>query len=282
MDASKSSQLHGVVERFAAQLAAETEAAKSSVPLLQYLKAAAQFHDYSLHNTILIFSQMPTATRVAGYRAWHKLGRFVRKGEHGIVILAPVLPRRREADAEEEETTETAIRFRTAHVFDISQTEGMALPEAPVLTGTDCGTDLALALVSFADERSITVRYEELSGSACGVSRGGEVVIDSTLSDGDAFAVLVHEIGHELLNHRARRDDLDKRTREIEAETCSFVVCEHFGIPTTAPSYLALHQASAADVTARLAGLVGTIQDIIRGVENHLSDIQQSAPAVNQ
>jgi hypothetical protein len=84
--------------------------------LTSLLKTMARFHRYSLHNVCLIVAQRPTATRVAGFHTWRSLGRFVRKGEKGIAILAPIVARRRE-DAEEQERR-TVVGFRTAYVFD--------------------------------------------------------------------------------------------------------------------------------------------------------------------
>jgi len=277
MDGSKSSQLRGVIERFVTQLAAETEAAKSSAPLLNYLAFCSRFRDYSIHNCCLIYSQKPDATRVAGFRAWHKMGRFVRKGERGIVILAPVLARRHSEETMEEETNKNPVRFRSVYVFDESQTEGLALPESPILTGADCADDLALSLVLFADSSGIKVKSETISGSACGVSRGGEIVIDESLAGADYFSVLAHEVAHELLNHRARHDELDKRSREVEAETVAFTVSRHFNVPCTAPAYLALHGADAADITARLENIVGVTQQIIRNVEANFDSLNQQA-----
>ena len=278
---NRSAELHGVIEHFVNQLAAETEAAKSSAPLLAYLKAAAQFRDYSIHNTMLIFSQMPTATRVAGFHAWRKLGRFVQKGEKGIAILAPILVKanrdnQREALACEEEP-QVVTRFRTVYVFDVSQTEGIDLPEPPVLTGAECSDDLSLALTLYADEQGIAVRSEKMTGSAMGVSRGGSIVIDERLEGADYFAVLAHEVAHELLNHRARRDEIDKKCREIEAESIAYTVCQHFGVQCTAPAYLALYGADSKDVTARLENIVGTIQAVISGIDSALTSTAHSA-----
>ncbi len=82
--------------------------------LAAHLRAMARFHDYSFGNIMLIASQRPDATRVAGYRTWQKLGRQVRKGEKGILIIAPIVLRTgdNEADREDGRTTEPAMRFQ--------------------------------------------------------------------------------------------------------------------------------------------------------------------------
>ena len=107
-----------------------------SETLTNYLAAIGRFHRYSLRNVMLIASQKPAATHVAGFHTWHKLGRFVKKGEKGILILAPIVRRKNES-AEQNETDEssTAVGFRAAYVFDISQTDGQELPQISSVIG---------------------------------------------------------------------------------------------------------------------------------------------------
>ena len=278
---NKASALQNRIKEFVERLAEQTEEMKSSAPLLEYLRFASAFREYSIHNCFLIFSQMPTATRVAGFHAWRKLGRTVKKGEHGIAILAPILARVNRDDPckvpGEGDEPKVVTRFRTVYVFDESQTEGDPLPEAPVLTGNTCDEDLALALTLFADEQGISIRTEKITGNAMGLSKGGTVVLDESLEGADRFAVLAHELGHELLRHRERRSELDRTTREIEAESVAFVVCEHFHISTTAPAYLGLYGADAKEIIAHLENIVGVIQQIISGIESHLTAFQQAA-----
>src|SRR6266545_140368 len=90
--------------------------------LLALLKTMGRFHRYSLHNVCLIVAQRPTATRVAGFHTWRSVGRWVRKGEKGVAILAPIIGRRREA--EEEDESRSVVGFRAAYVFDVEQTDG--------------------------------------------------------------------------------------------------------------------------------------------------------------
>jgi hypothetical protein len=100
-----------------------------SETLTQYLAAIGRFHRYSLRNVMLIASQKPAATHVAGFHTWHKLGRFVKKGEKGILILAPLVRRKNESAGQNEtDESSTAVGFRATYVFDISQTDGQELP----------------------------------------------------------------------------------------------------------------------------------------------------------
>jgi antirestriction factor ArdC-like protein len=101
--------------------------------LTSLLTTMARFHRYSLHNVCLIVAQRPAATRVAGFHTWRTLGRFVRKGEKGIAIMAPIIARRRD-DANEEQPR-TIVGFRAAYVFDVEQTDGAPLPQPPEIGG---------------------------------------------------------------------------------------------------------------------------------------------------
>jgi len=118
-------------------LVASLEAGHSEV-LTQYLGAMAKFHTYSFGNVMLIARQKPSATNVAGVRTWNSLGRFVRRGEKGILILAPMVGRKRQPveeitaeNGEEKNPQSQLYGFRAVHVFDISQTEGKDLPAFP-------------------------------------------------------------------------------------------------------------------------------------------------------
>src|SRR5437762_2382129 len=101
--------------------------------LTALLRTMARFHKYSWHNVCLIASQCPTATRVAGFQAWRTMGRFVRKGEKGIAIMAPIIGRR-EAEPDGENARSVVV-FRAAYVFDVQQTDGEPLPEPGEASG---------------------------------------------------------------------------------------------------------------------------------------------------
>lgn len=114
----KIEQAKQITSKAIEELSHALEAGHSGM-LKEYLGALARFHRYSLHNVMLIASQKPTATHVAGFNAWHKLGRFVKKGEKGILILAPVIRKRAENNGEAEpDESSTAVGFRAAYVFD--------------------------------------------------------------------------------------------------------------------------------------------------------------------
>ena len=125
----KVEQAKQIASKAIEQLSQALEAGHSE-RLREYLAAMARFHRYSLHNVMLIASQRPDATHVAGFQTWKQLGRFVKKGAKGILILAPIVLRKEaESDNREEETERTIIRFRAVYVFDVADTDGTPLPE---------------------------------------------------------------------------------------------------------------------------------------------------------
>src|ERR671932_1243898 len=140
------------------QLEAGVEASQTSEDFKRYLRTAATFHQYSPNNVLLIRSQRPDATRVAGYKTWQSLGRQVKKGEKAISIFAPRPYRVTTEDEQGQEQTREGLTFRSLPVFDVSQTEGDPIPtmEAPVLTGDD-GQQTYVALVAFATRQGLTV-----------------------------------------------------------------------------------------------------------------------------
>ena len=138
-----------------------------SETLQQYLKAMGRFHRYSVGNAILIQLQKPDAAHVAGFRAWQKLGRHVKKGEHGIAIMAPVVYRKKVQDGDRD--VEVVSTFKTAYVFDISQTEGRPMPEFARARG-DPGAYLE-RLERFVSDRGIKLERGDIR-IAEGVSIG--------------------------------------------------------------------------------------------------------------
>ena len=155
-----------------------TEALKSgkSERLTQYLAMLAKFHRYSFGNVLLILSQKPDATHVAGYGTWKQMCRFFKKGEKDIVIIAPMSIRPKENQAEGSEPAERAkpiLRFRGVYVFDVSQTDGQELPEPARISGDPRHhLESIRALVA---SRGITLDNDDLPQGADGVSRGGGV-----------------------------------------------------------------------------------------------------------
>ncbi len=211
------------------------EAGQSSV-LTQYLGAMAKFRNYSFGNIMLIARQKPDATHVAGYRTWTALGRFVRRGEKGIFILAPMVGRRSTKDGATDEPSEDAITegqrtlygFRAVYVFDVSQTEGKELPTLTEVNGDVSG--YRERLFKFVEAQSIEISFSERIAPAKGLSYGGKITLLSGMQPAEEFSTLVHEIAHEMLHRGDRRTLTTKQVRETEAEAVAFVVCQSVGL----------------------------------------------------
>jgi len=182
-----------------------------------YLRTMSRFHNYSFRNTLLIGLQMPNATRVAGFHTWKKLGRFVKKGERGIIIVAPLVLRK-ENDSEDESRTDIAEvnGFKCVYVFDISQTDGSDLPKPASVTGDP------------SDHIGKLEYSDDLWAEGC--SSGGKIVIHTGLTPARDFAVKAHELAHEFLHHTGEK--LSKTQKETEAEAVAYVVCQSIGLDT--------------------------------------------------
>lgn len=221
---------------------AEALAAGQSESLTKFLAAMGKFHRYSFHNVMLILLQRPDASNVAGFQTWKSLGRFVRKGEKGIAIIAPMFIAKQDADSKTGE--DSVVRFRAVHVFDESQTDGEPLPDVNRVSG-DPGTHLD-RLRHVIRERGIGLSYESLA-SADGLSRGGTIVVKEGLTPAEDFAVLAHELAHEILHHGSEAVRGPKVVMETEAEAVSFVVTSAVGISTgtAAVDYIQLYSGDA-------------------------------------
>jgi hypothetical protein len=170
----KSEQIKEITNKATEQLVAALNSGHSQA-LTGYLKAIGRFHRYSLHNVLLIASQKPNASYVAGFRTWNELGRFVRKGEKGIMILAPIVPRKGDHGGEHDETSRRVTGFRAAYVFDVSQTDGQELPQIGTVEGDPC--QYGVKLRSFALTQGIAVEYSTEIVPARGTSYGGRIAL---------------------------------------------------------------------------------------------------------
>jgi hypothetical protein len=217
--------------------------------LTALLKTMGRFHRYSFHNLCLITAQCPTATRVAGFQTWRTMSRFVRKGEKGIAILAPIVGRRHTDAADDE--SKTVLGFRAAYVFDIAATDGEPLPEAAEASG-DPGSKTAALRAAIVASGIVVESSDDLDG-ARGTSADGRIQILNGLSPAEELVVLAHEWAHELL-HRADDRPASRDTRELEAEAVAFVVGEAVGLEVSQASkdYLHLYHGDREALTQSL------------------------------
>ena len=259
----KTEQIRGLITQATDTLITELEAGKSE-QLQAYLAAIGRFHRYSMGNAILIWLQMPTASRVAGFHTWRQLRRQVRKGEHGIAILAPIVHRL--AKEHQEEKEEKIVAFRAAHVFDITQTDGEPLPGFARVKG-EPGV-YRQRLHEFLASRGIAIEFSVLHGSIQGMSMGGKIVVRNDLPPAEQFSVTVHEAAHELLNHHDKSITVSKTVRETEAEAVAFVVSGAIGLEcnTAASDYIKLYDGKKDTLLASLERIRSVATEIIGAI----------------
>jgi len=245
-----------------------------SEALTAYLTAMGRFHNYSFGNILEIARQKPDATRVAGLYAWNQLGRKVKKGEHGIRILAPVIGVRRKKDEEAQKDIRTQnqavlVGFRAAYVFDVSQTEGTELPEFSERVSGSAG-EYRDRLVDFVIAQGIALEFKESIAPALGVSYGGKIALLPGQSSAEEFSTLVHELAHEMLHKAERRTATTKTVRETEAEAVAFVVGKTIGLQNGRASadYIHLYHGNAALLTESLEVIQKTSALILAAIEN--------------
>jgi len=258
------------------QLAAELERGQSET-LKAYLAAMSRMPRYSLNNLLLIAAQRPDAQQVAGFTTWRRLGRFVRRGEHGIAIVAPCIKRRRPSGKSAEpqrnmlakrtdDEADAVIGFRGAYVWDVSQTEGAPLPEFAVARG-DPGVFLD-RLVAFVINRGIELKYSQHIAPARGACVGSTIVLLPDLPPGEQLSTLTHELGHALLHGRDGRELVSRTVRETEAEAVAFVVCQAIGLDsiTASADYVALYRGDATTLAGSLVRIQKTAAEIIAAI----------------
>ncbi|MBI3411393.1 MAG: DUF1738 domain-containing protein [Planctomycetes bacterium] len=269
----KAEQAKKLADQALESLAAALEQGQSDA-MKTFLAAVSRFYRYSFGNIMLIASQKPDATRVAGFQTWKSFGRYVKKGEKGIVIIAPMVirPKGDERSYEGEDDDRTILRFRAVYVFDVSQTDGAPLPEPASVSGDPTG--YTERLKAFVAARGITLLYlSDLDatvqlGHADGASYGGKIALRGDLPSAEAFSVLVHELAHEMLHRKDSGERPSKTVRETEAEAVAFIVSQAIGLDTNSASsdYIQLYAGNKDTLAASLDRIQRTAAEIIEAV----------------
>ncbi len=270
----------------------------------RYLEAMSKFHHYSFGNCLLIFFQCPEASAVAGYTTWKRLGRTVKKGEKGIQILAPcpttLLVEQNKLDAQgqtilgpdgQPETESTLLklqRFKIVYVFDVSQTEGKELPSLGVdeLTGDVEGFDSIFHAVEALSPVPIHFREPQAS-KGCYNHLEQCIYVNEGMSQVQTLKTLIHETAHAKLHALPVSAGIimgapvkDRRTREVEAESIAYVVCQHFGIDTSDYSFAYVtgwsRDKKLPELKASLECISDTASEIIDALETACPSIART------
>ena len=272
----------------------------------EYLNTMSKFHNYSFNNTLLITMQKPEATLVAGYQAWQKkFNRHVKRGEKGIQIIAPA-PIREKQEIEkidpvtkepvigddgqpETEIVEMVIpRFRVTTVFDVSQTEGEPIAElkVPELTGSVQFYDTFMQALQ--NISPVPIRMMNVEGEAKGYYHQTEkyIAIKEDMSNVQTMKTGVHEVSHALLHDREVMDVegvlKDQTTKEVEAESIAYIVCNHFGLDTSEYSFTYIASWCESRDMKALKASMDTIRktsaEIIGNIEEQMHEIELERP----
>lgn len=199
----------------------------------RHLDVQSRFHRYSFGNVLLIAAQRDDATRVAGFNAWRKLDRVVRKGEKAIFILAPMVYKNTDGASSEDERLIRGFKF--VPVFDVAQTDGQELPSICNRLDGDDPAGCYSQFLGVAQSLGFTVEDHEFDGSTNGDCSHAEhrIRVEVDIAPAQRVKTLAHEISHGLM-HKS----FDSRTvAELEAESTAYVVCQSLGIDTSGYSF---------------------------------------------
>lgn len=224
----------------------------------QFLNVMAKFPRYSVNNTMLIMMQRPDAQLCQSFTGWKQMGRYVKKGEKGISILAPApykIEREQtkldekgrtvfDADGEPvKEKVEVTIRaFKVVKTFDLSQTDGKELPTIgpSELVGNIEGYPKLLQALQ--EISPVPVSFELIDGDAKGFYHleDKKIVVQDGMSEVQTIETLLHEMAHQKLHDKdnvPEAKDISRNGKEVEAESVAYVVCQHYGINTSDYSF---------------------------------------------
>ena len=273
----------------------------------EYLRVMSKFHNYSFNNTLLIAMQKPDASLVAGFSAWkNNFGRNVIKGQKGIKIIAPspykvkqemkkidphtqqpIIGKDGKPVTEEKEITIPA--YKVVSVFDVSQTEGRELPDIAVneLTGdVERYRDFFAALEKTSP---VPIGFEQIPGSSHGYYHleDKRIAIDEGMSEIQTLKTAIHEIAHAKLHdidlnapENEQQPHIDRRTREVEAESVAYTVCQHYGLDTSDYSFGYVAGWSSGRELSELKSSLETIRsaaaEIINSIDETLAELSKA------
>ena len=270
----------------------------------EYLQVMSKFHNYSFNNTLLIAMQKPDATLIAGYNSWKNLfGRQVSRGAKGIKVIAPspykvkkevdkIDPKTQKPMTDKngkpvkEETEVTVPAFKVVSVFDVSQTEGKELPTIGVDELTGDVAQYADFFKATEQASPAPVGFEKIKSGAKGYYSQTEkrIAINEGMSELQNLKTLIHEIAHAKLHDidlnapaEEQADRPDRRTREVQAESIAYAVCQHYGLDTSdySFSYVATWSSGRelSELKASLETIRSTASELIKDIDKNFAEL---------
>ena len=270
----------------------------------EYLQVMSKFHSYSFNNTLLIAMQKPDATLIAGYNSWKNLfGRQVSRGAKGIKVIAPspykvkkeidkIDPKTQKPVTDKngkpvkEETEVTVPAFKVVSVFDVSQTEGKELPSIGVDELTGDVEQYADFFKATEQASPAPVGFEKIESGAKGYysQTDKRIAINEGMSELQNLKTLIHEIAHAKLHDidlnapaKEQADRPDRRTREVQAESIAYAVCQHYGLDTSDYSFSYVAQWSSgrelAELKASLETIRSTASELIKDIDKNFAEL---------
>ena len=272
-----------------------------------YLNTMSKFHNYSANNIQLIEMQCPDATYVAGYKAWQKnFERHVNRGERGIRILAPAPYKIKEEREKIDPVTNEPVldrdgmpvmeeveikipAFRVVTVFDYSQTDGKELPGLGVSELHGNVENYRDFMETLSRVSPVPIRYEGMEGDRKGyfIDLSHPIAIKEGMEEVQTVKTGVHEVAHAKLHAKEVEQETgfakDRETKEVEAESIAYTVCQHFGIDTSDYSFGYIAGWSSTKELPELKSSLDTIRrtssELIKGIEAQLLEIEKERAA---
>ena len=276
---------------------------------MRYLSVMSRFHRYSVNNTMLIYMQKPDATLVAGYNKWkNQFERHVKRGEHGITIIAPTPYKKKIEEQKLDPDTKAPMldqdgkvimeereveipMFRPVKVFDVSQTDGKPLPElASSLSGNVQNYEAFMEALRRSAPVPLSVQPMAANMDGYFSPDRQRIAIREGMSEVQTVSAAVHEIAHSKLHNYAKAQEeaaragdkeppkkKDRNTEEVEAESISYAVCQYYGIETAENSfgYIATWSQGKElkELRASLETISKTASGLISDIDRHFAEI---------
>lgn len=279
-------ELKKSIKQYAEELANLTDKAKFSDKLKEYFDFIGKFYKYSWHNRILIHSQYPNASLIAGFHTWKKqFGRSVKASSKAIWIFAPRIYKTIEEVkyknpdtgewGEFKEEEQEHIYFVPVPVFDVNQTEGKPIPNIDYGTNTSNHKELLIKFEGMLSKENIKLEYKPMGEIDFGYNQKGIIILNSKKSTDDNLKTGFHEYAHNCLHWDKDRGKYNKKQKETEAEATAFIVCRFLGVETKAYNYLALYNSNSELILNSLQRISIAVSKILKHFNGEIKTEQK-------